>query len=54
MQHRFGRTCVYIGETNFNIYTRRTQGHALVGHRSVRQVNGLRGRNMGRNIRYIW
>ena len=37
---------VYVDETNFSLYTRRTRGRAVQGHRAVRQVLGSRGPNL--------
>lgn len=36
---------VYVDETGFNLWTKRTYGRALVGHRANRIVGGQRGRN---------
>lgn len=40
------RTLVYVDETCFNIYTKRTRGRAVKGRPAVRQVSGYRGPNL--------
>ena len=37
---------VYLDETGFNLYTRRTYGRAPVGERAIRVVGSQRGRNI--------
>lgn len=39
-------TVIYVDETCFNLYTRRTRGRALQGQRAVRQVLGSKGPNL--------
>ena len=41
-----GQHLIYIDECGFNLYTKRTYGHAPVGQRAVRIVGGQRGRNI--------
>lgn len=40
------KTIIYIDESSFNIFTKRTRGRAPVGRRAVRQVGGQRGPNL--------
>ena len=37
---------IYVDESGYNIFTRRSIGHAVKGHRVQRQVCGSRGRNV--------
>lgn len=37
---------IFIDESGFNLFTRRTRGRAVVGQRAVRQVAGSRGRSV--------
>ena len=46
MENAVQRTCIYIDETSFNLWTRRTRGRAIQGQRAVRQVLGSRGPNL--------
>ena len=38
--------CVYTDECGFNVWTRRSRGHAVRGQPAVRRVHGQRGKNM--------
>ena len=40
------RTLVYVDETCFNLFTRRTRGRSQVGRPAVRQLQFTRGRNL--------
>ena len=46
MQQGVNQNVVFVVEAGYNLYTRRTRGHALRGQRAVRQVAGNRGRNL--------
>ena len=37
---------IFVDESGFNLFTRRTRGRAVVGQRAVRQVAGSRGRSV--------
>ena len=43
--HGVAAHCVFIDECGINVWTRRTQGRAVRGHRAIRQVHGQRGKN---------
>ena len=40
MAHGVQHTCIFVDETNFNIWTRRTRGRAAAGERPMRRVRG--------------
>ncbi len=40
------RTLIYVDESSFNLFTRRTRGRAVRGRPAVRQLNFERGRNL--------
>ena len=46
LEHGGNRTCLFVDETCFNVYTRRTRGRAANGQRALRQVNKSRGPNL--------
>ena len=49
MEHGHGSRRVYIDETGFNLYTRRTYGRAPVGER----MNRVEGSQRGRSITFL-
>ena len=46
LDHGINRTLVYVDETCFNIFTKRTRGRSLKGQPAVRQIGGSRGPNL--------
>ena len=46
MKHGINRTLIYVDETCFNIFTKRTRGRAVRGRPAVRQIGGQRGPNL--------
>lgn len=41
-----GRTLIYVDETCFNVFTKRTRGRSRIGTAAVRQIGGQRGPNL--------
>ncbi len=40
------KTLIYVDETSFNVFTKRTRGRAVRGRPAVRQIGGQRGPNL--------